>query len=99
MANNAGVLAIVLGVLAVLASAVFFVAGRRLGASGEIARQKLAKSSAEETATRIVGEAERDSESLRKAAVVSGKEEVIKQRESWEVEARHRREEVEREER
>jgi ribonucrease Y len=99
MPMNAGVLATVLGVLAVLASAVFFVFGRRLGATSEITRQKLAKATAEETASRIVGEAERDSESLRKAAVVSGKEEVIKQRESWEVEARHRREEVEREER
>ena len=47
---------------------------------------------------RIVGEAERDAESLKKSALISGKEELIKLRENWEVEARRRREEVEREE-
>lgn len=80
------------------ALAAFFV-GRRLGVSSEFARQAAAKATAEETARRIVGEAERESEALRKSAVISGKEELIKLREAWEVEARHRREEVEREER
>jgi len=51
MPTNAGVLVAVLGVLAVLASAAFFVVGRRLGASGEITRQKLSKATAEETAS------------------------------------------------
>jgi ribonuclease Y len=83
----------------VLASAASFILGRRTGAGAEVARQKAAKATAEETGKRIVGEAERDAESLRKSAVVSGKEEVIRQREAWEVEVRHRREEVEREER
>jgi ribonuclease Y len=82
----------------VTAAAAFFL-GRRLGSQAEIARQAAAKSTAEQTAQRIVGEAERESESLRKSAVISGKEELIKLREAWEVEARHRREEVEREER
>ena len=45
--------------------------------------------------TYLVEEAER----LRKTAVLSGKEELIRLREEWEVEVRGRREEVEREER
>ena len=88
-----------LGVLVLLASAASFVFGRRTGRTQEIAAQRISKSTAEETAKRIVGEAERESESMRKSAVLSGKEELIKLREAWEVEARHRREEVEREER
>ena len=62
-------------------------------------RQQGAQATAEETAKRIVGEAQREAESLRKTAVLSGKEELIKLREEWEQEARGRREEVEREER
>ena len=87
-----------LGVLVVVAAAVFFVVGRRTGVSAEHARQAAAKSTAEETGQRIRGEAEREAETLRKSAVVAGKEELIRLRESWEVEARGRREEVEREE-
>jgi len=86
------------GVLLVLASAAFFFFGRRAGRDAERERQLLAKATAEQTAERIVGEAERESESLRKSALISGKEELIKLREDWEVEARRRREEVEREE-
>ncbi|HSA56047.1 MAG TPA: Rnase Y domain-containing protein, partial [Gemmatimonadaceae bacterium] len=91
-------LAAALGALVVAAVAAFFI-GRRLGTSSEVARQAVAKSTAEETAKRIVGDAERESDALRKSAIISGKEELIKLREAWEVEARHRREEVEREER
>jgi len=85
--------------LFVAACAAFFFVGRRIGRTGETARQARAKSTAEETAKRVLGEAERDAESLRKTAVLSGKEELIKLREDWEQEARKRREEVEREER
>src|SRR3954468_11071296 len=85
--------------LFVLASAVFFVIGRKVGGRTELRRQEQAHSTAEETSKRIVGEAQREAESLRKAAVLSGKEELIKLREEWEVEVRGRREEVEREER
>ena len=87
------------GVAVLLASAAFFFLGVRQGRNGEIARQSAAKATAEETAKRIVGEAEREAESTRKAAIISGKEEQIKLRETWEAEARHRREEIEREER
>src|SRR2546423_14833005 len=85
--------------LFVIAGAVFFFIGRKLGARAELRRQQQARATAEETAKRIIGEAERDAESLRKTAVLTGKEELIKLREEWEVEVRGRREEVEREER
>ena len=91
-------LSAVFGVLLIIASAAFFFFGRQAGRAAERAAQSLAKSTAEQTAQRIVGEAERESESLRKSALISGKEELIKLRENWEVEARRRREEVEREE-
>jgi ribonuclease Y len=85
--------------LFVIAGAVFFVIGRKLGRNAELRRQQEAQATAEETAKRIVGEAHREAESLRKTAVLSGKEELIKVREEWEQEVRGRREEVEREER
>src|SRR5437762_1799551 len=85
--------------LFVIAGAVFFFVGRKLGMRAELRRQQQARSTAEETAKRIVGEAEREAESVRKTAVLSGKEELMKLREEWEVEVRGRREEVEREER
>ena len=95
---TATALSAALGVLVIIASAAFFIFGRRAGRLAERATQSLAKATAEQTAQRIVGEAERESESLRKSALISGKEELIKLRENWEIEARRRREEVEREE-
>jgi ribonuclease Y len=83
----------------IVASAVFFFVGRGAGRNGELKRQAEAKATAEETSKRILAEAERDSENLRKSAVVSGKEELIKLRENFELEVRGRREEVEKEER
>jgi ribonuclease Y len=85
--------------LFVIAGAVFFIVGRRVGRNTELRRQKEAQATAEETAKRILGEANREAESLRKTAVLTGKEELIKLREEWELEVRGRREEVEREER
>lgn len=87
-----------LGVLVVVASAAFFVFGSKRGRTAERESQRLARSGAEETAKRIVGEAEREAESLRKGAVIAGKEELIKAREEWEGEARRRRDEIDREE-
>jgi len=95
---NVTVLYAVLGVLVIALPAVFILA-KKSGARGELDRQAAAKATAEETAKRIVGEAEREAENMRKSAVVSGKEELIKHRENFEVEVRGRREEVEREER
>ena len=87
-----------LGVLVVLASVVFFFFGKRSGQTSERTLQAQSRSTAEETSKRILSEAEREADNLRKSAVVSGKEELIKLREAWELEARRRREEVEREE-
>jgi ribonucrease Y len=87
----------VLGAL-LAASAAFFV-GKRLGTSAELTRQREARATAEETSKRIIADAEREAETLRKSAIVAGKEELIKFRESFEVEMRGRREDVERDER
>src|SRR5439155_11592664 len=75
-----------------------FVIGRRMGISSELRRQAAAKGTAEQTATRIVSEAEREAETIRKTAVLTGKEELIRLRETFESEMRGRRGEVEREE-
>ena len=83
----------------IVASAAFFFIGRRVGRTAEVKRLAAAKSTAEETAQRIVNESEREAENLRKSAVVAGKEELIRLREKFEQEVRGRREEVEREER
>ena len=88
-----------LGVLVVALPAVFFVVGRRTGTRTELERQAAAKATAEETAKRIILEAEREAETLRKSAVVAGKEELIKLREAFEKDTRDRRVEIEREER
>jgi ribonuclease Y len=88
-----------LGVLCVVASVAFFVFGRHVGREAERRRQTEAKTSAEQTVQRVLAEAEREADTLRKSAVVSGKEELIKLREQVEVEVRSRREEVDREER
>jgi ribonucrease Y len=94
---NVTVLYAALGVL-VVALPAFFIAGRKTGAAAEQKRQAQAKATAEETSKRIISEAERESENLRKSAVVTGKEELIKLRESFETEIRGRRSEVEKEE-
>ena len=95
---DANVILAALGVL-VIASPAFFIVGKKNGVKSELARQSAAKATAEESAKKILADAERESENLRKAAVVTGKEELIKLRENFEVEVRGRREEVERDER
>jgi ribonuclease Y len=83
----------------IIAGPASFVLGRSRGRGAERQRQADAKATAEDTAKRIVGDAEREADNLRKTAVVTGKEEVIRLRENFEQEVRGRREEVEREER
>jgi ribonuclease Y len=85
-----------LGALVILASAAFFMMGRVAGRGAERKAQSVARGSAEETGKRIVDEAKREADTLRKSAVVAGKEETIKLRESWEAEAARRREEIDR---
>src|SRR4029079_4523231 len=95
---DANVIIAALGVL-VVASPAFFIVGKKNGVNSERARQSAAKATAEESAKKILADADRESENLRKSAVVTGKEELIKLRENFEVEVRGRREEVERDER
>jgi len=83
-----------LGASCIIASAAFFFLGRRTGKSAEVARLVAAKSTAEETAARMLADATREAETLRKSAVVSGKEEVIALRQEAELEVRKRREEI-----
>jgi ribonuclease Y len=87
------------GVAILIAAAAFFVIGRAAGRAAERKAQEAAKATAQETAGRILAEAQREAETLRKSAVVAGKEETIKLREAWEAESAKRREEVERAER
>lgn len=91
-------IAIAIGVTLGVASPIAFVFGRRKGQAAEEATRRAAGQSAEQVAKRIVADAEREAESAKKQALLTGKEEVMKVRESWELEARKRREEVEREE-
>src|SRR3984893_7311921 len=87
----------------VIASPAFFFFGRRSGITAgqraELERQAAAKATAEETAKRIMAEAEREVETMRKGAVISGKEEVMRLREAAEQELRGRRATVEADER
>jgi ribonuclease Y len=83
----------------IVASPAFFFLGRKIGGGAERERQMAAKATAEETSRRIIGEAEREAENLKKSALVSGKEELIKLRENFELDVRGRRTEIEREER
>lgn len=87
------------GIALLMAAAAFFFLGRKTGAARELDRQRAAKATAEETARRVLADAERDAEALRKTSVLSGREELLKLREEWEDEARTRRVEIEREER
>lgn len=87
------------GLMMVAAAVIAYMVGGRSGRAAEIRRLEASNASAEQTARRMVDEAGREAESLRKAAVLSGKEELIQLREEWEEEVRRRREELEREER
>ena len=80
------------------ASAVTWFVGRKQGMTAERDARNAARETAEQMSKRILGEAERDAESLKKQAVLAGKEDVMKAREEWEAEARHRRGEIEIEE-
>lgn len=88
LTSAAGVVAVVLA----------FVLGRKSGRRIEIGGQQRAKATAEETAARVLEDARREAETLRKGAVVAGKEEILQLRESLEQEVRNRRLEVERDE-
>ncbi len=82
-----------------IAAAIAFFVGRSGGAASEREQQKRSRTTAEETATRLLDEAKREAETIRKGAVVAGKEELIQLREDFEGEVRRRRSEIERDER
>jgi len=86
--------AIALGVLGVAGSTVAFIVGRRTGKDTEVRARKAAGDTAEQLVKRILGDAEREADGLRKQSVLAGKEEAMRAREEWEAEARRRRAEV-----
>ena len=65
-----------LGVI-LLASAAFFFVGRGVCRTAEQRRLTVSKSSAEETSTRILADAEREAEQLRKTAVLAARRKLI----------------------
>jgi ribonuclease Y len=85
-------------VAVVVAAVVAFVLGRKAGGKAELEQQRRAEATAEQTSARLLEEAKRESENVRKGAIVAGKEEVLKLREQFESDARQRRVELEREE-
>lgn len=91
-------LAALIGAAGAVVAVLTFVWGRGLGRQTEVAAQQRAKATAEETAARILEEARREADTVRKTAVVEGKEEILQLRESLEQEVRQRRSDVERDE-
>ncbi len=91
-------LAALIGVAGAVVAVLTFVWGRGLGRQAEVAAQQRAKATAEETAARILEEARREADTVRKTVVVEGKEEILQLRESLEQEVRKRRSDVERDE-
>ncbi|HYV97019.1 MAG TPA: ribonuclease Y [Gemmatimonadaceae bacterium] len=89
--------AVVAFAVVVLAPAAFFI-GTRRGVRKEQTTRENARETAEQMGKRIVSDAERDADALKKGALLSGKEELMKLREGFEQEARRRREELERDE-
>ncbi len=77
-----------LGLLAV-AGPVLFVLGRMLERRG----QRLAQSTGRDVADRLLAEARRDAESFRQSLVESGRQELARDRESFDADAGRRREE------
>jgi ribonuclease Y len=90
--------AALVGALGLIAAVVAFVVGRQSWRKVETAEQQRALVAAEEGAVRVLSEAQREAETLRRSAIVAGKEEVLQLRESHEQDMRLRRVELEREE-
>ena len=86
------------GALGLIAAVVAFVVGRQSWRKVETTEQQRALVVAEEGAARLLDEAKREAETRQRAAVVAGKEEVLRLRESHEQDVRQRRLELEREE-
>jgi ribonuclease Y len=87
------------GLGVVVAAVAAFLAGRANGRGTLLKEQEAALTTAEHRVRSLVGDAEREADSLRKSAVLAGKEELLKLREQQEADLRGRREVLEREER
>jgi len=81
-------IALDLGVIAAVGVALFF-----FGRSVEKRAAQRARASAQEVADRILADARQNAEAFRQSLVLSGKDELAKAREAWELEASRRREE------
>lgn len=90
--------AALVGALGFIAAVVAFVVGRQSWRKVETTEQQRALVVAEAGAVRVLDDAKREAETLRRSAIVAGKEEVLHLRESHEQEVRQRRVELEREE-
>ena len=75
------------------------VAGFFVARGAERSRQEKERAAAKDEASRILTQASREAESLQKSAALSGREEALRLRETWEQEETRRREELERVER
>lgn len=84
--------------LAVLAG-VLAISGFVLGRGRQLARQKREREAAKDDASRILRRAREEADSAKETALLSGKEEAFRLRETWEREEDRRREELERHER
>jgi len=84
--------------LAVIA-AVLAVSGFLLGRGLERARERREREAAKDEASQILKRAREGAESIKESALLAGKEEAFRLRESWEKEEDRRREEIERGER
>ena len=91
--------AALLGALGFIAAVVAYVVGRQSWRKVETTVQQHALVVAEEGAVRVLNEAKREAETLRRSAIVAGKEEVLQLREAHEQDVRQRRIELEREDR
>ncbi len=95
MSGNVAVMVLAALGIAVLSGAVFYVLGRR-------AEQRLGEAegrTARQNAERLIAEATRDAEGAKAAAVLAGKEEVLRARGEWEQDEKTRRDEITRVER
>src|SRR5262245_24735435 len=81
-------------VIVIVTPAAFFIGSKR-GQKREQTKRENARETAEQMSKRIISDAERDADSAKKSAVLAGKEEVIKLRESFDGEVRKRRQELE----
>ncbi len=89
-----------LGVLGAVAVALILgvLLGRSLGRKAERSEQQRIRATGQDQAARLVEEAKREADAVRKSAIVAGKEDVLQLRESLESEFRQRRHDAEREE-